>query len=313
MIVLNLFLQDFYMQKKLFFLIGIINCGINYAQENAQEELKQEITRLCEDHFGRNDEVLAEYKKRLKIDYDVAFIKAITAGGDKQAIEDKFKDNKSENASKELEKNNLLDDGKPGYYPSVATTNSVKGILQGQWALLRQKQDEENEKHKQEYAQYEADFNEHVRPVMINKLVERRYTLFVRYSGALNECGNDERRLKSRDISWKKLQKPCFLPQQNSEMYADIYALAKARNIPITERQLIAIAATIKLADNQELADELKGKTLVEQIELGEHIVTEKVRILNQQGTTPRIDLTAKDGQELDIKDDQNDQGALSQ
>jgi len=316
------------MQKKLLSIVmiigfGVIHCGeINIENnEQAEKDLKSTIKELCDDHFGKNEDILTAYETKLITDYTSALIKAVSDNGDVGAIEGRFKDNQTNNKKNFENKNSLLDDGKEGWFnwgPTPATDKSVKGLLYNQWQDLQTKQDEKNKTYQNNYAQHQKNYNEHVKGAVQNRLRERHYNLFHRYANGLDQCGNNVACLKKRDISWGRIQNPDFLNAQDEQIFDDLYTLITKNNIPLSRAELIKIAGAIT-HDSQD--PHLKGKLLIEQIALGKTLINEKVhRILNPESEDkPNIDLTGEDHQKkdkplvLDPQDDQNNQGALSE
>ena len=317
------------MQKKLLSLVMVIGfgsvcCNETNTQENkqAKEEFKETFRKLRDDRFGTNEENLARYEIQLINDYTKALIVAVSDNGNAAAINDKFNENQADNLQKLNEKNLELDDSKEGYFNFFATPaseNSIKGLSQKDWKDLQTKQDERNTTYKDKYVQHQNNYNAHVKTAMQNKLRERHYNLFGRYLDGLEKCGNDGACLKKRDISWKRVQNPDFLNSQDEQIFDSLYELITENNIPLSREQLITIANTIAYESQN---PNLKGKSLTEQIALGKVLVNEKVhRILNPElEHKPKIDLTGENQDQeeikssiLDPKEDQNNQGALSE
>jgi hypothetical protein len=310
------------------------NEGNSASLHDERQKLQNAMKKLCDDYFGTNEEILKKYQGILIQDYEKALIETLSSLGDTEALQKKFHENREKSIQEEKEKNNNLDDSKPGWFnwwPSLATDDSVKGLLQKQWKDLKQEQDKANEMYNKTYVQHAENFNAHVRPAMLRALAERRSTLFTRYAHGLDECSchyaTDDIAglkacLKRRDISWKKLQDPDFLDKQDRDMEEVIYGLIKPHAIPLSPEKMHVIVSSIMLndANTPDIPEHLKNKPILQQIEAGEKVIREKVGdILNSKNPSKRINVIAEDKEELSldcedaIKHNQNRQNELSQ
>ncbi len=308
------------MQKKLLSLMMMIGFGSVYCSEmntendkQAEKKFKDTFQELWDDYFGKNDVILADYEKQLITDYTEALITAVSDSGDTNAIESRFKENQEQNKKIFDNKNMVFDDSKEGWFNWGATSaseESIKGLFQKQSKTLQAKQDKKNKTYKDNYTQHQNNYNECVKATMKRKLAERHYNLFQRYADGLEQCGNDVVCLKKRDISWKNIQKPEFLESQDEQIFDALYMLIMEKDIPLSREQLIEIAGSVSFDSKN---PDLKDKTLTEQIALGKALINEKIRRILNPDAQDKQDQEKEKISILDPKDDQNNQGALSE
>jgi hypothetical protein len=285
------------MQKKLVLLsiLSVLSCVKINASENATV----------------NQEKYAEYCRER---YHAALIKALS--DDEEAIDQEDQKSMQENdqeakvseqANKQEEENKRRKyyDGEPGYWASQATDKSKVGLKFAKYAEERKLKDKVNIEDKKSrdkiYQQYSKEaknkrniFNTKILPQFKHELEADRFFIFNYCLPALKECGMNLDCYEEKGLSSKIFTNSEFVIQREAMFYKRMATFSAVNGINFTPEQMKLIAQNNSVIKGY-FAGIQNGKT---------EFAVSRDEILNPKKNTEEI---------RDIKEDQNDQGALSQ
>lgn len=278
------------MQKKLLLICVVLNGMIQASQPDAD---------------------YSEYIHQKTIAYQTALIKALSGEG--KAIEDEDQKSMQENeqeaktneqAHKEEEENQKKQyyDGEPGYWGSKPTNNSKVGRKFEEYAQQRAAKDTENSTRKekknkivqdisQETIQKRNIFNEKVLPEVRRKLESKRFFIHEDRLSVLRDCRENLPCYGEDGLSSTIFTNPHFGTEYETKLYKSLVVFSTKHNVRLTVEELKNIAEHNSLT--KKFFKEFKDG--IEQI------------------STERDEIERSLNAQLDIKENQNDQGALSQ
>lgn len=301
------------MQKKLLFMSVVIITTSLCSEDTSMPEQKEpkvsleekelnEFIESWEKVHGTKKENLEKYTREITKEYESALAQSCQ---DTEAINKKHQEIETRNDKEEQRRSRLIDDSASGYFSwgglfsTAASKNSVKGSLQTWEQEYKEEKNNINARYKTTFTTHKKLFDEHVYPFMVKKLNDRRYMLYDHYLIGLKECGNNQEGLSYHHVDWNNVSQPDFLNKMCAVMYDEIHKHVHTYGIPLTREQVIAFAMTIKL-DDQYNPNDLKGKTLVEQIEIGKARVKEEIDLIrNPEKRIHKEDSLDKDKDDL--------------
>jgi len=305
MIIDTGFLTNFFyrisMQKKLLSLLIAASCSMVYADEfSTSEKIEQVRRELAWLQQQQKNEHIAQYARERKAAFEAALVMELSGTAD--ALKKEYdKDKKASEDEEAQEKLKVYDGGWTGG-PTVA---SVTGRAYEELSTTKKHKDKINA----DYHKLVNDNKNRVISGIKNELEHKYYVTMSVYLRGLQECSGDVNCLRRKGISWEDVKKDGFFDDFRAEVYGNAVAAAKKEGIDLSPDKMIEVTH----ANQSTLELEKKLDSSIAQVK------EEVNRILNPQPiSTSRIDLTGDDKNkskifDTDLKDDQNDQGTLSQ
>lgn len=283
--------------------------GADETHKNASSEFFESIPVLAR-ALAEQDAILLkavlveselnDYKDENSRKYKAALVEALRDNS--TAIDDLFNENEKEYNKEEAESKKNQDDSSVGYWGTNATLSSRNGIIRHYFTQRKTCKAAINAGLKETFNGHFNTFNTLVIPVLEKEVVHKNYEMDETFLQSLERCGDNGECLCEANVYLSEIKKEGFFDRFNFAALKPAMALVKEKGTPLTDDQIIMIAQTkIFQRGQRELSmqslDDSKKKVLAKLDD-----------ILNPK---------KKDVQSLifgkDIKNDQDDQGALSQ
>lgn len=320
------------MQKKLLSLVMMVSCGVVYGDDMhtklSLDDLKKpmgslgdSVKNIDKDELQKElDAIVAKLgclrrtlREKNIDDFAVSNMKAFEKAlvdefsGQADAIKQEYEKKMKENKEEEADDKAKMWDGSLGWiWSSEPTKASATGSANDVSRAYKTAKDALVEKHKNIVEKNKDE----VIQALDGDLKHQIYLLESLYLKGLQVCGGDADCLARRKINWHDIQREGFFTEFAPETYSVATRFAKEKGIQVSSEDMKKIAQ-----ENKKTAD--KHKKL---LALETEVQAELNKILKPQPESkPHIDLTGEDNVEdkpsifEDLKEDQNDQGALSQ
>jgi hypothetical protein len=302
------------MQKKFLLLCVMISCFMSYSNnfdENVNDDLLQsreellERKRLQKEGLEVTDKLLQETEIALydREVFDIgrrALMRQLC--GDAKALENEFIKLRIQNEREEHDKNKKQWNGELGWNGTQPTSECDTETAKKKHAVLRSEKDGIIVKYQEIFSRHNNAYSSNVEPLLIKELERKNYLVESQYVRGFQLCGSNPMCLAREGISWEKVSESNFFNEFCSSSYGVAYQKVNQQKIPLTKEEVIEIAKA-----------SAKTKLLVELLNNAKEKANNNVRDLLNPKQEEETEKRASIFDNEDPKEDQNNQGALSE